>query len=35
MNVEHATYEYTSNNWNHQNSNKGFKNIWKPCQENI
>jgi hypothetical protein len=34
MNVEHTVYDYTSNKWNHWNSNKRF-NIWKPCQENI
>ena len=25
MNVKHEMYDYTSNNWSHQNSNKRFK----------
>jgi hypothetical protein len=27
MNVEHEMYDYTGNNWSHQNSNKRFKEI--------
>jgi hypothetical protein len=29
MNVKHKMYDYPSNNWSHQNSNKRFKEIFE------
>ena len=33
--VEYEMYDYASNNWGYQNSNKGVNKIWKPNQEHI
>ena len=33
--LENEMYDYTGNNWSHQNSNKMLRKIWKPYQEDI